>query len=111
MKTINVLENDLAFEVIEGKMEIKQCLEIELGSALNEWFADTSYGHKRDVFTEKPLPEELELEVARVIANEPRVRLVGGVNVEVEKASRTAFITFVVEEIATGETWEQEVEV
>ena len=107
MKTINMLENDLVFEVIEDKMEIKQCLEIELGSALNEWFADTSYGHNRDVFTNKPLAEDIQLEVARVIANEPRVRLVSDIVVEVEAAARTALVTFVVEEIETGERWQQ----
>lgn len=111
MKTINMLENDLVFEVIEDKMEIKQCLEIELGSALNEWFADTSYGHNREVFTNKPLAEDIQLEVARVIANEPRVRLVNDIAVEVETAARTAFVTFVVEEIATGEQWQQEVDI
>lgn len=116
MKTVSMKEtelgNDLDFSgvgITEGKYEIVQCLEIELGSAINEWFLDEEYGKDIEVFHNKPTAEEIIVEVARVVANEERVQLVGEVQVEVETAARTAHVSFVVEEIATGEELEMEV--
>lgn len=116
MKTVSMNEsewgNDLDFSgtgITEGKHEIVQCLEIELGSALNEWFLDEEYGKDAEIFMNKPTADEIIVEVARVIANEERVQLVGEVQVEVETASRTAHVSFVVEEIATGDEMEMEV--
>lgn len=112
MKTIAMSENDLDFSgtgIEEGKLEIAQCLEIELGSALNEWFLDEDYGKDMEIFMNKPEAEQIRVEVARVIANEERVQLVGEVQVQVESAARKATVTFIVEEIATGDEWEQEV--
>lgn len=113
MKSIMMVDNDLDFSgtgVVDGKLEIAQAMEIELGSRLQEWFLDDEYGTDYSVFQDKATADEIELEVARVIANEERVELDGDIDVTVETATRTAKISFVVREVETGEDVRVEVD-
>lgn len=106
MKSIMMMNNDLDFGgtgIVDGKLEIAQALELELGSSLQEWFLDDEYGTDFSVFQDKATAEDIELEVARVIANEERAELEGDITVTVEKSTRTANVAFIVREIETGE--------
>lgn len=101
---------DLDFTVIEGIAELAQSVSIELGSTLGEWIFDTSYGLDKARIGDKPSEEIIAAEVTRVIGNEPRVKLDGTVNVELDmQVNRVAIVTFTLVEVATGEALEMEV--
>lgn len=109
MKTLNVVENDLDFTIVEGKQEIMRCLELEIGSMQQEFILDEELGIASVMLEDKPDIEDILFEVQRVIANEPRVQMVGDITYELDKATRTLSVRFTVEEVATGEIWSQEV--
>lgn len=112
MKTLTVRDNDLCLETFShGADEIIQCIELELESALNEFFLDEEIGRDMEVFKNKPTADEIAVEIARVIANESRVQLLNEVEMVVEEATRTAYAKFTIEEIETGDEFEFEMEV
>lgn len=112
MQTINLKAHDdggmdLDFFVIEGNDEIMQSLSIELGSALGEWLFDENYGIDRTKLTDKPYEEEVAAEVIRIVGNEPRVRLEGTVNVEMDMLNeRRMNVSFLVRRTDTDELLE-----
>lgn len=112
MKTLKVDENDLDFgSYAEGIDEIIECLKLDIGSALQEFFLAEDIGRDLEIFKDKPTVDEIAVEIARIIANEPRVQLINDVTMEVEEATRTAYATFQIEEVESGEQYEFGMEV
>ena len=112
MKSIAIKNGDFDFSrIVTGKEEIAQCLELEIGTIEGEFELDLELGRNRELLHDKPQEEDIVAEVRRIIDKDERVSLVGDITITSDKKTRVAFIQFTVEEIATGEAWEQEVQI
>ena len=113
MKTIGLHNGDLIFkdgdfEMIGERNEIAQCLEIMLSTHLGEWFLNQDFGFNYHLALEKPNDDEIQAEVARVIAQEERVESIGEITIRSDKKKRTSIIYYEVmvrdtQEIVSGE--------
>lgn len=114
MKTLALKDGDLIFkngdlQLFHDTDEIRQSIELELGTNLAEWFLNEERGTDFTVFQGKPTDDEVIEEVARVIANEERVELFSEIEVIQDRKARKMTVKFTVQEIETGATIEQEV--
>ena len=115
MKTLGLKNGDLVFEngdfvMIEGVEEVRQCLEIMLSTNLGEWFLNEDFGFNYHLALEKPEDEEVQAEIARVLAQEERVSTIGEITTEQSKKNRTLSAGYTVG-LVGGETISSEVNI
>lgn len=115
MKTLGLKDGDLVFHngdltIIEGVAEVEQCLEIMLSTNLGEWFLNEDFGFNYHMALEKPVNEEVQAEIARVLAQEERVTTIGEIQTITDKKKRTLEATYTVG-IVGGETISSEVNI
>lgn len=82
------------FALIEDEMELKQSISINLATNKGEWFLDLEAGLSFKSITGKPTDEQIRAAVIEALAQEPRVKLIQGVQVEQDRKSRTVAISF-----------------
>jgi len=115
MKTLGLKNGDLVFEngdftIIEGVEEVQQCLEIMLSTNLGEWFLNEDFGFNYHLALEKPSDEEVQAEIARVLAQEERVVTIGEITTNQDKKQRKLDARYTVG-LASGETLSSEVNI
>ncbi|MGA4517194.1 DUF2634 domain-containing protein [Solibacillus silvestris] len=115
MKTLGLINGDLSFEggdfiVIEGVEEVQQCLEIMLSSNLGEWFLNEDFGFNYHMALENPEDEEVQAEIARVLAQEERVTTIDEITTTRDKKLRTLEAGYTVS-IVGGKTISSEVNI
>lgn len=93
--------NDLAVEngeivLVTSDEAIEQHLRIRLRQFLGEWFLDTREGvpYFRDVFVKNPNPAVLKSIFRQTIENTPGVSSVDEVKIDLNRATRSAALTF-----------------
>lgn len=104
MKDIAIIEGDISLEhFVEGTYEAAQCLSIELGTRLGEWFDDDEYGTDFSVLQDKPEDDDIVAEIARVVANEESLETDGDIEVVQDRSARQVVIYIPLMNIATKE--------
>ncbi|MGG0666975.1 hypothetical protein ABE073_00340 [Lederbergia citrisecunda] len=115
MKTLGLVNGDLVFEkgdftIIEGVAEVQQCLEIMLSTNLGEWFLNEDFGFNYHLALEKPEDEEVQSEIARVLAQEERVEAIGEITTNQDTRLRKLGAQYTVA-LVSGETITSEVNI
>lgn len=89
MKDIAIVDGNISLtEFVEGTHEAAQCLSIELGTRLGEWFDDDEYGTDFTVLQGKVEEDDVVSEIARVVANEERLETDGDIEVIQDRKER-----------------------
>lgn len=93
MKDIAIVDGDISLtDFVEGTYEAAQCLSIEVGTRIGEWFDDDEYGTDFTVLQDKVEEDEVIAEIARVVANEERLETDGDIEVLQDKSERKLMI-------------------
>lgn len=115
MKTFSLQDGDLVFDkgdftIIEGTQELQQCLEIMLSTNLGEWFLNEDFGFNYHLALEKPEDEEVQAEIARVLAQEERVSTIDEITTGQDRKRRKLEANYTVT-LVDGETITNEVNI
>lgn len=94
--------------MIEGPEEVKQCIEIVLGTNKEEWFLNPELGVDRLKILDKSTDEQARHEIIQGIAQEPRIDTIDEIDITVDKGTRTRYISFSAT-LTNGDTIESEV--
>lgn len=99
MKTIKVTDGDLAFNngdfvTIEGPEEIKQSLEIVLGTNKEEWFLNPEMGIDFSRLLDKSSERQSRSEIIQGIGQEPMIDTVERITVTSDVVNRIRHIQF-----------------
>ncbi|OES45222.1 hypothetical protein [Domibacillus iocasae] len=94
--------SDLLFEkgdfvLGEDEQELKQSLYINLATNKGEWFLDVEAGLSFKSITGKPTDAQIRAAVIEALAQEPRVTLIQGVQIEQDRKNRKVMILFKVQ--------------
>ncbi|PIC73348.1 DUF2634 domain-containing protein [Sporosarcina sp. P17b] len=115
MKTFGLQDGDLVFDkgdftIIEGTQELQQCLQIMLSTNLGEWFLNEDFGFNYHLALEKPEDDEVQSEIARVLAQEERIETIGEITTKQDTRLRTLDVHYTVA-LVGGETITNEVNI
>lgn len=88
-------KGDWTLGLVEGADEIRQAVEHLLRIGLGEWFLNETIGLDEKPFFRKDYNQrEMVAEVTRTIQEEPRVKEVLNVSIDIDKRSRIATVRF-----------------
>lgn len=72
--------------MIDGREELKQCVERILTTNINEWFLDTGFGLDYSAIQGKgKAKESIKLAIAEAIFKEPRIKQVDIRDIDIDK--------------------------
>lgn len=99
MKTLGMIDSDLRFEngdfvMVDGVEEVTQCIEIDLGTNVKEWFLNELAGADHSKILDKSTDEEARAEIFRVLGNEPRIAEINSVEIKSDTQQRVRAIYF-----------------
>lgn len=99
MKTLGMLEGDLRFEngdfvLVEDVEEVIQCIEIDFGTNVKEWFLNELTGADHSKILDNSTDDEARAEILRVLANEERIEEINRVEIKSDTKKRVRAIYF-----------------
>lgn len=100
MQSIKLVDGDIQIEngdliMIDGAEELATCCRIALGTNKNEWFLNPDAGIDFSLLTGKSIDVELaESEIRNGLFQEARIKTVDDVQIQMDRAKRTATINF-----------------
>lgn len=94
-----MVDGDLRFEngdfvMVDGADEVTQCIEIDLGTDIGDWFLNELAGTDHSKILDKSTDEEARAEIFRVLGNEPRVEEINSVEIRSDTKQRVRAIYF-----------------
>ncbi|WP_332649651.1 hypothetical protein [Lysinibacillus sp. 54212] len=99
MINLALKDRDLLFEngdfsLIENEKDVAQCIEIDLGSNIGDWFLNLLSGTDHDLLLGKTTDAQARAEIFRVLGNEERIATINSVDVISHTKNREREILF-----------------
>lgn len=101
MQSLKLVDGDLVFDengelvIIEGSEEVAQCAGLALGTNQGEWFLNPGMGIRFRAFLEKKQSEEeMREQIRQGLFQEPRIRTVESIAINIDRLKREITIHF-----------------